>query len=77
MTTTLKAQKNGITDAAVKLGIPRHIDIAEANAYVVVSANYTFKQKGKLVQEIRATFRVALHKGAGGWRMTGWTWSKP
>ncbi|MEO7971444.1 MAG: nuclear transport factor 2 family protein [bacterium] len=71
------AQKNGITDGALKLGIPRHIDIAGDNAYVVVPANYTFKQKGKLVREIRATFTVALHNGEGGWRITGWSWSKP
>lgn len=71
------AQKNGITDGAVKLGTPRHIDIAGDKAYVVVPANYTFKQKGKLVREIRATFTVALHKGESGWRITGWSWSKP
>src|SRR6185503_8737801 len=71
------SQKNGITNGALKLGLPRHIDIAGDNAYVVVPANYTFKQKGKLLREIRATFTIALHKGEGGWRMTGWSWSKP
>jgi hypothetical protein len=71
------AQKNGITEGAVKLGMPRHIDIQADRAYVVVPANYTFKQKGKLVREIRATFTVALHKGEGGWRITGWSWAKP
>ncbi len=71
------AQKNGITNGAVKLGIPRHIDIEGDNAYVVVPANYSFKQKGKLVREIRATFTAALHKGEAGWRITAWSWAKP
>jgi hypothetical protein len=70
------AKKNGITDGIVTLGKPRHVDIAGDRAYVVIPANYKFKQKGKVVSEIGSTFTVALQKGGAGWRITGWAWSK-
>jgi hypothetical protein len=70
------AKKNEITDGKVTLGTPRHIDITADRAYVVVPANYTFKQKGKPVKEIGSTLTLALQKGAGGWRITGWAWTK-
>lgn len=70
------AKKNGISDGVVTLGRPRHIDVTSDRAYVVVPANYTFKQKGKLVKEIGSLLTIALQKGDAGWRITGWTWSK-
>jgi hypothetical protein len=71
------AKKNGITDGTVTLGIPRHIDIVGDRAYVVVPANYLFKQKGKPMKETGATFTIALQNGNAGWRITAWTWSMP
>lgn len=70
------AKKNGITDGIVTLSAPRHIDVTADRAYVVVPANYTFKEKAKPVQEIGSLLTVSLQKGAGGWRITGWAWSK-
>jgi hypothetical protein len=70
------AKKNGVSDGAVTLGRPRHIDVTGERAYVVVPANYTFKQKGKLVKEIGSLLKIALQKSDAGWRITGWTWSK-
>jgi hypothetical protein len=70
------AKKNGITDGVVTLGSPRHVDIMGDRAYVVVPANYTFKQKGKLVKETGSTLTVALLKDTAGWRITGWAWTK-
>ena len=70
------AKKNGITDGVVTLGPPRHIDVTGDRAYVVVSANYTFKQKGKLVKETGSLLTIALQKGDAGWRISGWAWSK-
>ena len=69
-------KKNGITDGVVTLGSPRHVDIMGDRAYVVVPANYTFKQKGKPGKEIGSTLTVALQKGPTGWRITGWAWAK-
>ena len=70
------AKKNGITDGLVTLSAPRHVDVAADHAYVVVPANYAFKEKGKPVQETGSMLTIALQKGAGGWRITGWAWSK-
>ena len=70
------AKKNGITDGFVALSAPRHVDVAADHAYVVVPANYAFKEKGKPVQETGSLLTIALQKGAGGWRITGWAWSK-
>jgi hypothetical protein len=70
------AKKNGITDGIVVLENPRHIDITAEHAYVVVPANYTYKQRGKLVQETASIFTLALQKFDAGWRITGWAWAK-
>ena len=70
-------KKSGIADAKVTLGKPRHVDVSGDRAYVVVPANYTFRQKGKAVKETKATMTLALHKGAAGWRITGWSWAAP
>lgn len=70
------AKKNGITDGAVTLGDPSHVDITSDRAYVVIPANYTFKQKGKPVSEIGSIITLTLQKGATGWRITGWAWAK-
>jgi ketosteroid isomerase-like protein len=69
-------KKNGITPGPVTLGKPRHIDVAGDRAYVVVPATYEFTQKGRAVKETHSTLTVALQKGAAGWRIVAWTWSK-
>ena len=70
------AKKNGITDGVVILGTPRHVEVTGDRAYVVVPANYKFKQNGKAIQEIGSTLTIALQKTKAGWQMTGWTWAK-
>ncbi len=70
------SRKNGITDGTVTLGTPLHVDVTGNRAYVVVPASYTFKQKGKQVRETGSTMTVVLQKGAAGWRMIAWTWTK-
>ena len=70
------AKKNGITDGAVTLGNPRHVDITADRAYVVVPASYTYKKKGKLVKETDSMFTLVLQRGKEGWRVTGWAWAK-
>ncbi len=70
------AKKNGITDGKVTLGAPRHVDITADRAYVVVPANYAYKQKGKPAKETGSTLTIALQKSAAGWRVTGWAWTK-
>jgi len=70
------AKKNGITDGKVTLGAPRHVDITADRAYVVVPANYAYKQKGKPAKETGSTLTIALQKSGAGWRVTGWAWTK-
>lgn len=70
------AEKNGITDGIVTLGTPKHVDVVGDHAYVVIPSDYAFKLNGTPEQEIGSMFTFALHKGEGGWRITGWSWSK-
>ena len=70
------AKKNGITDAVVALGTPRHVDVAADRAYVVVPTNYTFKVKGTPDKETGSTLTIALQKSGAAWRITGWAWTK-
>jgi len=72
----IDAKKNGITDGAVVLGKPSHVDVTGNRAYVVIPSNYTYKQKGVLMKEVGSAFAFALQKGAAGWRIVGWSWAK-
>jgi hypothetical protein len=67
---------NGITEPIATFGKPKHVDITGDRAYVVVPAKYTFKHNGKRVTESGSMMTGALQKGAEGWRITGWAWSK-
>jgi len=71
------AKKNAITDGVVTLGEPLHVDVTADRAYVVVPADYAYKEEGKPAKETGARFTVALQKGQAGWRITAWTWTAP
>jgi ketosteroid isomerase-like protein len=70
------AKKNGITDGIVTLGTPKHVDVAGDRAYVVIPSNYSYKQKGKPMQETGSFWTFVMQKGAAGWRIAGWSWGK-
>lgn len=70
------AKKNGITDSIVGMGKPKHVDVEGDRAYVVAPVTYAFKMKGKAVKESHSLMTLSLQKVAGGWRLTGWAWSK-
>src|SRR5262249_23071646 len=70
------AKKKGITDGVVTLGKTKHVDVDGDRAYVVIPADYAFKEKGKPVKESRSTLTVALQRGASGWRIVAWSWAK-
>ena len=59
------ARKNGITDGAVALGDPSHVDITSDRAYVVIPADYRFKQKGNPVSEVGSIIYAHPAKGRG------------
>lgn len=70
------AKKNGITDGVVTLSEASHVDVTADRAYVVIPANYSFKQNGKLVSEAGSIITLTLQKSAADWRITGWSWAK-
>ena len=70
------AKKNEITDGAVTIAKPRHVDITGDRAYVVVPADYTYKQHGKPMKETNSIWTFTLAKVQGNWRITGWAWAK-
>jgi hypothetical protein len=51
------------------------VDITGARAYLVIPANFNFKQKGKPVSEL-GIMALALQKNPAGWEITGWAWTK-
>ncbi len=69
-------KKNGITDGNVTISKPRHIDVTGDRAYVVVPANYSYKQNGKAMNETDSTWTFTLQKINANWRVTGWAWAK-
>ena len=63
-------------DGVVTLSNPTHVDINADRAYVVIPANYTFRQKGKPVSEAGSIITLTLQRSQAGWRITGWSWAK-
>lgn len=70
------AKNNGITEGVVTLSTPLHVDVNANRAYVVIPANYAFKQRGKPVSEVGSIITLTLQKSQPGWRITGWSWAK-
>jgi ketosteroid isomerase-like protein len=72
------AKKNGITDPHVTVSRPTRIERTGDQAYVVVPAVYTFTQHGAAMRETsQMTFVLKKSAGAGGWLISGWTWTGP
>jgi hypothetical protein len=69
------AAANGIADMVITLENPKHVDIVDDRAYVVVPANYTLKKAGKIVKKTGSILTIALLKGASGWHITAWAWA--
>ena len=67
-------KKNGSSDWLVTVGKPRHVDVTDPHAYVVVPTKLSYKKKGQRVQET-GLMTLVLHKGAGGWRIAAWSWA--
>jgi ketosteroid isomerase-like protein len=70
------AKKNGLTDPKVTLDAPTRAERSGDQAYVVVPAVYTFKQRGAAMRETgQMTF--VLKKGGSGWLIHAWAWTGP
>jgi ketosteroid isomerase-like protein len=66
----------GISDQAVAIAAPTRVETDGQQAYVVVPAVYTFKEKG-VAMRAASQMTFVLQKGAGGWLIHGWTWTGP
>jgi hypothetical protein len=71
---TSYGKAHGRTNEKVTLGAARVATVAGDRAYVVVTALYTFADKGKPMRE-PATMTFAVHRGAAGWKIAGWSWN--
>ena len=70
------AKKGGLTDQVVTISAPTRAETNGDQAYVVVPAVYTFKERGVAMREA-AQMTFVLKQGAGGWLIHGWTWTGP
>ena len=70
------AKKNGATDHNVTIKAPTRVEINGTDAYVVIPAVFTFKEKGVAMRE-SAQMTFVLKKGTSGWLIHGWTWTGP
>lgn len=68
-------KKQEITDAVAILGKLRDIEITGDHAFVVAPVSFTYKTKGKPMKQTGGIWIVALHKGASGWRISGWSFA--
>lgn len=68
------SKQEGITQARITLGKPRHVDVTGDRAYIVVPVRLEFRVKGKS-KRLPSLLTAAVHKEAGGWRITGWAWA--
>ena len=67
-------KKNGSSGWFVMLGKPRHVDVTDTHAYVVVPTSLTYKKKEQSVKDT-GLMTLALEKGTGGWRIAAWSWA--
>jgi SnoaL-like domain len=70
------AKKNGITEPMVTLSALTRTERNGDQAYVIVPAVYTFKQRGAAMREA-AQMTFVLRRGATGWLIHAWTWTGP
>lgn len=67
-------KKEGVTDAKIILGKPRHVDVTDDRAYIVVPVTLVLKHHGK-PKKLPSLLTASLHKESGGWRITAWAWA--
>jgi hypothetical protein len=70
------AKKRGITEPMVTISAPTRIETNGDQAYVVVPAIYSFKERGVAMRE-SAQMTFALRKDSSGWLIHSWTWTGP
>ncbi len=69
----VEANHLGITDSRLSLGPPIHDAVVGDAAYFAAPAIFSFKVRGKQVNQTGATLTVALRHADGDWRIAAWT----
>lgn len=64
----------GITDGKLKPGKAWQLNVAGDHAYVVLSTNFVYKEKGKPTTN-QGVWTLSLHKQNGTWKISGWSWA--
>jgi hypothetical protein len=72
----IEGQHLGASGYHITLDEPRHVDVTDNHAYVVVPATMRFNLQGKQVTQTGSVFSVALGKVGTQWRLTAWAWAK-
>jgi hypothetical protein len=70
------AKKRGITEPAVTISAPTRTESSGDQAYVIVPAVYSFKEKGVAMRE-SSQMTFVLKRGTSGWLIHAWTWTGP
>jgi ketosteroid isomerase-like protein len=70
------SKKNGMSEEKVTIKAPTRVEQIGTDAYVIVPATFSYKQKGVAMHEA-AQMTFTLKKEASGWLITGWTWTGP
>ena len=66
----------GASGYRIALGEPRHVDVNDDYAYVVVPATMSFDLRGTQVTQTGSVFTLALRKISAEWHLTAWAWAK-
>lgn len=73
---TADSKARGRTDESVVLGQVRRQEIEGDAAYVILPADFVFKDKGVAYHE-PSQMTAVLKKTAAGWKIGAWTWTGP
>jgi SnoaL-like domain len=71
-----EGQHLGASGYHITLDEPRHVDVTDNHASIVVPATTRFTLQGKQVTQTGSLFSVALGKVGTQWRLTAWDWAK-
>ncbi|WP_319456824.1 MULTISPECIES: nuclear transport factor 2 family protein [unclassified Mycobacterium] len=66
----------GASGYHIELAEPRHVDVGDDFAYVVVPATMTFDLRGQRITQTGSVYTVALGKVGSDWHLRAWAWAK-
>ena len=70
------SKANGMSEEKVTIKAATRIESKGSDAYVIVPATFSFKQKGVAMRE-SSQMTFVLKKEGSAWLITSWTWTGP